>query len=258
MRLFTFTLFIFLVHSASAYTIAVDAGHGGVDTGATFGNVRESDVVLGVSKQLSALINQEGQFHAFLTRENNGSVELKQRIRTAKKNATNLFVSIHANSSPDPHSQGMEIYFRNELEPDEESLRLASQENLEESGLADAFPQRKNKSTGDLNSILQDLKRSVTSLKSYELSWHILKKWQVPFSKPRNNAIKQGPFHVINHQDFPSVLVEIGFVSNVKEAKRLASPEYQKEIAEAIYRGLKDYKESLDANKSLALSGFPQ
>ena len=58
---------------------------------------------------------------------------------------------------------------------------------------------------------------------------------------------------MINHQDFPSVLVEIGFVSNAKEAKRLASPEYQKEIAQAIYTGLKDYKEALDTNRSKAL-----
>jgi N-acetylmuramoyl-L-alanine amidase len=250
MTLATFLLILSPLFS-QALTVAVDAGHGGIDHGATLGKVRESEVVLGVSQQLTALINQDPQFHAFLTREDDHGMELHQRVRVAKKNNTQLFISIHANSSPDPKSQGMELYFRNELEPDQESLRLASQENQEAE--TEEFALKKNKRAGDLQSILQDLKRSANSLKSYELSWHILRHWNVPFSKARNQAIKQGPFHVINQQDYPSVLVEIGFVTNDKEAKRLMSADYQKEIARSIYAGLKDFKETLDKDQSKAL-----
>jgi N-acetylmuramoyl-L-alanine amidase len=249
MRTLLFTL-LFLPFSSNAFTVAIDAGHGGIDHGATLGKVRESEVVLGVSQQLAQIINQDPQFHAFLTRSDESGVDLHQRVKIAKKNNTELFISIHANSSPDPHSQGMELYFRNELEPDQESLRLASQENQQ---TVNESAHKKNKIAGDLQSILQDLKRSATSLKSYEVSWHILKHWEVPYSRPRHQAIKQGPFHVINQQEYPSVLVEIGFITNEKEAKRLMSPPYQKEIALAIYTGLKDFKETLDKDQSKAL-----
>lgn len=245
--LFVLTLFTSL---AQALTVAVDAGHGGIDTGATYGHVRESEVVLGVSKHLTALLNKDEEFKAFLTRDANINVDLQERVRRAKNQNAELFVSLHANSSPDPHSQGMELYFRNELEPDQESLRLASQENQMEE-----VSKEKQKRQGDLSSILQDLNRSMNSLKSYEMSWHVVKNWKVPFSRARHNAIKQGPFHVINSAAFPSILIEIGFVTNTQEAKRLSSSDYQKQIAQSIYLGLKDLKATKDKKENRALGG---
>jgi len=237
---------LFTFNASAAMTVAIDAGHGGGDRGAVLGAITESSIVLGVSKQLVELLNKDEDFKAFLTRHDDRSVELQNRVHIAKKNKSDLFVSIHANSSPDPQSHGMEIYFRNELEPSEEGLRLASQENQ----LAES--QRK-KAKGDLPSILQDLQRSANTLKSYELSWHVVDKWKIPFSRTRQLPIKQGPFHVVNEPNVPAVLVEIGFVTNDKEAKRLSTPSYQKDIAKAIYEGLKDYKETLRNGHSKAI-----
>jgi len=233
--------------TSAAMTIAVDPGHGGVDHGATTGNYYESHIAMGVSRQLVELLNHDPEFKAFLTRTEDKSMELPTRVAIAKKNKSDLFVSVHANSSPDPQSQGMEIYFRNELDPDQESLLLASQENqmLEST--------QTKKASGDLQSILQDMRRSLSTLKSYELSWHVVGNWKVPFSRIRNMPIKQGPFHVIKEQNVPAVLIEIGFITNEKEVRRLATASYQKDIARTIYKGLKDYKETLDKDQTKAL-----
>jgi N-acetylmuramoyl-L-alanine amidase len=237
------TLFISKVF---ALTIAIDAGHGGTDTGATRGAVREATVVLGISQQLERILNADPEYSAFLTRHDNTQLELHHRVKRAQQKNAELFVSIHANSSPDPHSQGMEIYFRNELAPNEESLKLAHHENQNET-------LKKKKTKGDVTSILHDMEKSMNTLKSYELSWHIVDHWKVPFSKKRMDTVKQGPFYVIQQDTIPSILIEIGFVTNEKEAKRLNAPSYQKEIAQAIYKGLKDYKETLDKGHSKAL-----
>jgi N-acetylmuramoyl-L-alanine amidase len=242
-------LFIFLLAPLSpALNIAIDPGHGGVDHGATAGPIAESHIALGVSRQLVHILNQDPDFKAYLTRSEDTNMELSQRVRSAKKNRSDLFVSIHANSSPDPQSQGMEVYFRNELAPDQESLMLASQENQMEN-----MPSKSRRSSGDLPSILHDMRRSLNTIKSYELSWHLTNNWKVPFSRTRSLPIKQGPFLVINDQNAPSVLIEIGFVTNPKEARRLNTASYQREIAQTIYKGLKDFKETLDKGQTKAL-----
>ncbi|MBY0385707.1 N-acetylmuramoyl-L-alanine amidase [bacterium] len=243
---FLWSLTFFCPLKVLALVVAIDAGHGGTDNGATHAGIRESAVVLGISQQLEKILNQDPDYQAFLTRADNSQVELHQRVKKAQKNNAQLFVSIHANSSPDPHSQGMEIYFRNELPPNEESLKLAHNENQSE-----MHKKRKNK--GDVSSILNDMLKSMNTLKSYELSWHIVDHWKVPFSKKRLDPIKQGPFYVIHQDHIPSILVEIGFITNEKESKRLNTPSYQKDIAQAIYKGLKDYKETLDKGHSKAL-----
>lgn len=243
---FLWSLTFFCPLKVMALVVAIDAGHGGTDNGATHAGIRESAVVLGISQQLEKILNQDPSYQAFLTRTDNSQIELHQRVKKAQKNNAQLFVSIHANSSPDPHSQGMEIYFRNELPPNEESLKLAHNENQSES-------HKKRKNKGDVSSILNDMLKSMNTLKSYELSWHIVDHWKVPFSKKRLDPIKQGPFYVIHQDHIPSILVEIGFITNEKESKRLNTPSYQKEIAQAIYKGLKDYKETLDKGHSKAL-----
>lgn len=226
--------------------IAIDAGHGGSDHGAVYKSIHESTVTLGIAKQLQKILEQDAQFSSFLVRADDKAIELHDRVRLARQKDSDLFISIHANSSPDPGSHGMEIYFRNELEPDQESLRLANQENQLK------LARKGSQKMGDIQSITQDLNRSINTIRSYELSWHVVDQWKVPFSTKRKQPIKQGPFHVI-HQGIPSVLVEVGFITNEKEATRLLSVDYQKQTATAIYKGLKDYKETLDKGQTKAL-----
>lgn len=227
-------------------SVAVDAGHGGSDHGATHKKIYESDITLSIAQELQTLLEKDAEFNSFLIRHDDSSWELHHRVKKAREQAADLFVSIHANSSPDPKSQGMEVYFRNELTPDEESLLLAHNEKQFKAS-------RKNSQRlGDIQSITQDLNRSTSTLKSYELSWHINDNWTLPFSRKRKPPLKQGPFYVIQ-QGIPSILIEVGFVSNEKEALRLSTKEYQKQAAQTIYKGLKDYKETLDKEQTKAL-----
>lgn len=242
---FAIAVFSSLSH-ARPMSIAIDAGHGGSDHGAVYKKMYESTVTLGIAKELQAVLEQDPQFSPFLVRSDDRTIELHDRVRLARQKDSDLFISIHANSSPDPGSHGMEIYFRNELEPDQESLRLANQENQLK------MARKGSQKMGDIQSITQDLNRSTNTLRSYELSWHVVDQWKVPFSTKRRQTIKQGPFHVI-HQGIPSVLVEVGFITNEKEAMRLLSQDYQKQTATAIYKGLKDYKETLDKGQTKAL-----
>lgn len=243
-------MFLFLLWICTAWSaplnVAIDAGHGGTDNGAVSNGISESTIVLQVAKKLNTLLNSNKQFTSFLIRDQNDTWELHDRVRKAHSKQSQLFISIHANSSPDPRSNGMEIYFRNELEPDEEILRLANQENQFTN------EQKKSWRLGDVQSITQDMQRSANTMNSYELSWHVVDNWKVPFSKKRALTIKQGPFYVI-HQKIPSVLIEVGFVTHPKESKRLATNEYQLQLAQAIFKGLKDYKETLDKGQSKAL-----
>ena len=239
-----FCLFSFLF--AKPLTVAVDAGHGGTDHGATHKKIYESEITLAIARELQNLLSTDPEFTTFLIRDDNNSWELPQRVKKARENEAQLFVSIHANSSPDPKSSGMEVYFRNELDPDEDSLLLAHNEKQFKSS------KKYSKRLGDIQSITQDLNRSISTLKSYELSWHIQENWNLPFSKKRKPPLKQGPFYVIQ-QGIPSILIEVGFVSNEKEALRLSTKEYQKQTARTIYNGLKDYKETLDKEQSKAL-----
>lgn len=234
--------------AATNYTVAVDPGHGGEDQGAVRSHYREAKIVLGISTKLTKLLNKNKSFQAFLTRQGNTPLTLQQRSKMAQQKRADLFVSIHANASTDVRSRGMELYIRNELEPDMESLRLAHQEKDPGVNLKTTKVRH-----GDLQSIVNDLRRSANIYQSYELSWHLVKNWKVPLSKIRRNPIKQGPFYVLHKGRMPSLLVEVGFVSNPKEAARLNSPAYQQHIAQTIYAGLKDFKETLDKGQSKAL-----
>ena len=169
--------FILSLAFAKPMHIAIDAGHGGSDHGATYKNINESDVTLAIAQQLQNILEQDKNFSPFLVRTENKSLELHERVKRARLQDSDLFISIHANSSPDPGSHGMEIYFRNELEPDQESLRLANQENQLKAA------HKSSQKLGDIQSITQDLNRSTTTVRSYELSWHVVESWKLPFSK---------------------------------------------------------------------------
>jgi N-acetylmuramoyl-L-alanine amidase len=223
--------------------IVIDPGHGGTDAGAEYGPARESHIALQVAQQLKQLIEKSGAFSASLTRSSDQNVSLSERVKISEKEKADLFISIHANASTDYRARGVEIYFQNHLPPDEESLFLANAENqiLKESPMEDDDISKKS----DVTAILEDLKRNTKMRSSLVLSEKLLKAW----GHKENNAIRQAPFFVISRTTIPSVLVELGFISNPKESQKLIRPEYQREIAQKIFQGLLDYKEMVDKSE---------
>lgn len=220
--------------------IVVDPGHGGSDRGAVRGLTVEAEVVLSISKILSQKIEENPDLAATLTRAEDRNLSLEERVQTAHTEKGDLFISIHANASKSRRAQGAEFYFQNQLPPEEDALFLAQIENSKHnSGTA----VESNQGT-DLQAIIADLKRQGRLYRSRQLSVQLHDSWNTKGSR-RANAIQQAPFYVISKVNMPAVLMELGFISNPLEAKRLREPERQEQMAEEIYQGLLKFKQSV-------------
>lgn len=229
-------------------TLVIDPGHGGGDDeGAVYHQKKEAQLSLSISKELKTHIEANSNWRVILTRESDTLTELSDRVNVAKSNDANLFLSIHANASPSPKSQGVEFYLQNQLPIDQNSLFLASEEikSIQKPNAAGE--------SSSIESIVSDLKRTSNLLKSYELSWELLNSWSATSKKTRSKRIHQAPFYVLTQNNIPSVLVEVGFISNKEEAEKLSKPETQKQIASDLFQGLLKFKENIDKPSSKAL-----
>jgi len=212
--------------------IIVDPGHGGSDTGATRGDLRESKIVLGVASQLTELLKSNPKFKVTQTRWKDKLVGLDERSKMASEVKADLFLSIHVNSNPVEKAKGTEIYFQNQITADQEDLYLASREN-------EGVKSQKKKSGGEVDNIVDDLVHSHHLLMSFELAKSIYNVWP----KPNTGLhIRQAPFHVLSEVTMPSVLVELGFLSNPIEGPWLAEPATQKHLAHVLYQALVKYQ----------------
>lgn len=233
---------------ASALHIVLDPGHGGVDTGAVHGPAKEADLVLKIAQQLKVLLDQDKQFKVTLTRIHDKNLSLPSRVQLAEQAKADLFVSLHANAASDQRAKGVEFFFQNNLPPDEESLFLASQENqmvLNSQELHDISGGEELSKKGDVAAILEDLHRQNRMNQSLRLTQTLTRVWNTEeMAAPA--TIKQAPFYVISKTSMPSVLIEIGFLTNPREAKKLLSSKYQNSLAQKIYSALVAYKEKMD------------
>jgi N-acetylmuramoyl-L-alanine amidase len=251
-----FLFFFFILSALTSFAgvppqslkVMIDPGHGGTDSGAVYGRAREADIVLKVATALKELMAKDSGFEPSLTRTSDRNLTLPERVATAEKQKADLFVSIHANASKDLRARGVEFYFQNQMAADEDSMYLANLENQHETQLAKEAGSDDMTSQGDVAAIIDDLKRTHKMHQSHELSIELLKAWQPSYGPgvKESTAIRQAPFYVIARTHIPSVLVELGFISNPKESEKLMRPSYQREIAEKIYAGLRAYKDKVD------------
>jgi N-acetylmuramoyl-L-alanine amidase len=263
-----------LATNSAPFVVMLDPGHGGIDTGAVRGSLKESEIALRVSLRLAELLKENPHFRVELTRKTDQALTLDERTSLAKQEKIDLFLSIHLNSSNDPRAQGKEFYFQNQLPVDEESMFLVSRENAENltdgraDGHSDAHagqegrsePEKHKPSEGlssksDIKRILEDLSRNERIKASSELSQVLYETW-ISSGKPRkkgSRAIRQAPFYVVSNVPAPSVLVELGFLSHPLEGPRLAQASYQEELAKSLYTGLVKFKETVDKDRARAL-----
>lgn len=244
----------FVASSAQATLhIVLDPGHGGVDTGATRGAIRESHLALDVAKRLAERLRKAGQFTVTLTRESDITLTLPERAAIAKRVGADLFLSIHANASEDPRAHGVEFWFQNQLPADEESLFLVSRENqthdakgrplASTSSVAPAEPPSPKR---DVARILEDLHRNHRISTSRDLSRDLLSAWHSESRRKNKNAIRQAPFFVVSEVHVPSVLVELGFVSHENEGRRLSDPSHQDLMARSLFDGITEFAAKAD------------
>jgi N-acetylmuramoyl-L-alanine amidase len=193
---------------------------------------------LKVSQYLRQLLQRDSRFQASLTRETDKFLSLEQRADLANKSKVDLFLSIHVNSSQDTEVHGKEIYFQNQLPPDEEALYLASREN-------GVTKKQSDYGKGDVAAIVEDLERNNRLRLSGRLSEELYRNWAGDRWQ-RHSSIRQAPFYVISNVNMPSALVEIGYLTNPAEAAKLGDPAYLHKVADGIYQAIISYKEFVD------------
>jgi len=215
-------------------TIVIDPGHGGIETGAkgNFGS-QEKDITLAIALKLKEEIEKNLNYRVVLTREADVGVPLAQRAAIANNNKADLFISIHANGSKRSNAHGSETFFLSLNATDEEARRLAYFENNED-GLSE---QIKGKDLDDLKMILWDMAQSAYLKQSSQLA-EIVQAELNELLNTANRGIKQAPFKVLTGVACPAILVEVAFITNPEEEKKLQAEDFQVRVAEAIYRGL--------------------
>lgn len=218
--------------------IVIDAGHGGHDYG-TIGpdGVLEKDVVLDVALRLSKLVQQRLSAEVVLTRSDDTFIPLQERTQIANDHKADLFLSIHANSSPAREVGGTETFFLN-FTNSPEALNVAARENA-----------GSEKSVGELKDLIQTITLNDKIEESHTFAEDIQNAIQAQAARSnvaaRNRGVKRAPFVVLIGASMPSVLAEIGFLSNPRDESNLGKPEYRQRIAEALYKGLAQYSQSL-------------
>jgi N-acetylmuramoyl-L-alanine amidase len=218
-------------------TIVIDPGHGGLEYGAKgkFGTL-EKDITLAISLRLKGLIEKNLAFHVELTRDRDMDVSLENRAAIANNHRAELFISVHANSSYRPNASGSETFFLSLNATDEESRRLAYQEN----NSADLDKPLASGDQDDIKMILWDMAQSAYLKQSQRLA-EIIQDELNSLLGTRDRGIKQAPFKVLTGVACPAVLVESAFISNPQEERELAREAFQENVAQAIYRGLVRY-----------------
>lgn len=230
--------------------VVIDAGHGGDDPGAIgISGTREKDVTLHIALKLGNLIEKNlPGVEVVYTRKTDSFVELYRRGQIANQNGGKLFISIHCNSMPRRNhtENGFEIYL---LRPGktESALRIAEREN-EVVKFEPDFEKRYQKLTEE-NFILLTMAQSAY-VKYGEQFTEILTQEMGKHLDLANNGVKQAGFYVLVGASMPNVLVETGYLSNKQDEKILKSPKGQQRIAEAIFNGVKRYKEEYERSLS--------
>ncbi len=218
--------------------IIVDPGHGGKDPGAVSRyKIREKDLVLAVSKKLITSLKKKTGATVFLTRGFDKFLTLEERDRIANQKQCDLFLSIHANSAKNKKADGLEVYYLNRAS-DEASERLADRENI-------GAP----KPETEIDAILSDLIQTASTEESAELASHLERSLRRGLGKKYGIdpvRIKTALFYVLVGAKCPSLLIEIGFITNSREVKRLKKPAYQRDLADAIAAGVASYFSSLE------------
>lgn len=216
-------------------TVVIDPGHGGTDPGATGpGGLKEKDVNLKIARALRKKLIQDASIErVVLTRGNDRFLSLEERTAIAQKERADLFVSIHCNSSKNTKAYGIETYILSFTE-DPESLAVAARENS-----------TNTRGAGELKDIIEKYVLSSKIDESQSLAKYVqnsmVSELSRNYPKIRNKGVKKAPFVVLIGADVPSILVETSFISNPREAKRLASSRYIDRVATAIMEGIIKY-----------------
>ncbi len=217
--------------------VVIDPGHGGKDPGAIGpSGLKEKDVVLDIALKVKELLKNEPVFEIILTRDKDVFIPLNERTEIANRLQADLFISIHANASPNSYARGIETYILNWTD-DEEAIRVAAREN--------AISIKKMKQLkGELGFMLASLEREAKRDSSVRLAGYIHNSITQSLNSAflrHDNGLKGALFYVLVGAQMPSCLLEVSYISNPEEEKLLSQESYRMQIAQSIVEGIKNY-----------------
>ena len=234
------------------FTVILDAGHGGQDIGATrtyseLGKLNEKDITLAVTLLVGEKLEKNKDFKVIYTRKTDSYPSLTERTNLANKTKADLFVSMHCNSSRGTEANGTETFVQGPNQ-NKENLEVAKAENdviyLDEQD-------RETFASYDPNSPESLIALKIQQSKYLESSLLVgsfVEENFVNKDKRFSRGVKQQNLHVLRRNAMPSILIEMGFISNYNDAQYMASAQGQKEMAESIYQAIVSYKKRLDRN----------
>lgn len=227
------------------FIIAVDAGHGGIDTGAIGVDTKteEKQVTLAFAKALTDRLNREHGIKAFLTRSEDEFLSLAERVQIARQNHAGLFISLHADTLKQKDIRGATVYTISDRASDKLAADLAERENLSDQ-IAGKETVAEPPAVAD---ILLDLTRRETQAFSISLAESVLGSFKDQISTI-NNPHRHAGFQVLRAPDVPSILLELGFLSNAEDEKLLLDEKWRGKMAELLTDAVKRYRSSVVAN----------
>ncbi len=240
-----FTAHINANNSFSIKTVVIDAGHGGKDPGASGSKTREKDIALNVALKLGEYITKNfPDVHVIYTRKTDVFLELHERAEIANQAKADLFIAVHCHASPNPDNYGTSTYVLG-LHRTEANLEVAKRENavilLEED--------RDKNYEFDPNSpeghIIMSMKQNAFLDQSIDFASKVENQFE-HYSKRKSLGVKQAGFYVLYKTTMPSLLAEIGFISNPEEEKFLQSSKGQDQIANALMNAFREYKTEME------------
>lgn len=218
--------------------ITLDAGHGGVDPGAVgVGGVYEKTITLAAAKEAKSQLEATGNYKVYLTRSNDKFLKLWKRVSIARKHKSDLFISIHADSLDDRRVKGASIYTLAEKASDARAAKLAAKENK-----ADLiFDESLEEQPKEVANILLDLKRRETLNASKIFANQVITQMKNKNISLLGKNHRYAAFAVLKAPDVPSVLIELGFLSNKQESKLLKSRDYRRKLCSSIVNGVNNH-----------------
>lgn len=214
--------------------IVIDPGHGGTDFGTTGPTgLREKDLVLDLAKRLGDLIEERLGSEVIYTRTDDSYVGLEERTKLANERKADLFISIHGNSSPAREAVGIETFYLN-FNASASAMEVAARENA-----------TSRKSVGELHDLVEKIALNTKVKESQEFAAKVQSSLTANETRGRDRGVKRAPFIVLIGATMPSILTEVGFLSNAREEGQLKKPEYRQKLAESLFNGVAGYARSL-------------
>lgn len=234
----------FSINNKKRKTIIIDPGHGGKDSGAVgiFKNL-EKNITLKVGLMLKDKFEKETNYKVILTRNKDFFIKLRNRTKIAKKNDADIFISLHADYNRNKNARGISLYTLSEKASDKEAAALARRENRSDLiGGVDLTTE-----SSEVTSILLDLTKRDTLNQSSHLVKFLIKSFKNEMNLLQRTHRSAG-FAVLKSLDIPSVLIEMGYLSNKHDSKLLITESYQKKLSDKIVKAVINYFDWKDKN----------